>query len=118
MASDTSFLPSDTLPEDFSKSEAIEYITQDCYPNLIGKIESGMKLDYEIVSVDELSKDDINFLIEKFIQRGSPVAIVNNLDIEEMYYVTYLIKCEETNTYYTQSDYVIKENGKWKIRMA
>ncbi len=117
MSSETSFLP-ETSPSDFSRTEAINFITETAYPDLIEDFESGAKLEYTIVSAEKYTQEDIDGFKDIFIKAGTYSSVIKSIDIEEIYLVTYTIKNTTNGQEYTMKDYVIKENGKWKIRLT
>lgn len=116
LTSETQFFPSSDLPSNMDKDWAIEYIRDDVFCNLIESINDDTKLDYTIISVEEYSKEDIQHFKLMFLKKGVSTTVINNLDIEEMIYVTYMIEPDNIDTYFAGNIFVIKEDGKWKIR--
>lgn len=116
LTSETQFFPSSDLPSDMDKDWAIEYIRDDVFCNLTDSINEDTKLDYSIINVEEYSKEDIQYFELMFLNNGVSTTVINNLDIEEMIYVTYMIEPDNIDTYFADNIFVIKEDGKWKIR--
>ncbi len=91
--------------------EKTEFVREDICGGFIDKVEAGSGLSVEITKITEHTEQEVEFVRELF-SNGEE----DEIGIETLKGFTFNWVVEETGEKYEDQVYLIKEDGKWKVR--